>query len=73
MFDELPLHPAIGASDTFTVKPQNVRFLQTSADWNWIFLETADGQQGWVHLDNFEVVELRKNVLDVFNGLYMAG
>lgn len=73
LFDELPLHPAIGANDTFTVKPQNVRFLQTSADWNWIFLETEDGQQGWVHLDNFEVVELRKNVLDVFNGLYMAG
>lgn len=42
-----------------------VRFLQTSADWNWILLETKDGQQGWVHVENFEVVELRKNVMDV--------
>lgn len=73
LYDELPLHPAVGADDTFTVSPQDVRFLQTSADWNWIFLETKDGQQGWVHLDNFEVVELRKNVMDVFDGLYMAG
>lgn len=71
LYDELPLHPAVGSSDTFTVKPQNVRFLQTSADWNWIFLETEDGQRSWVHLDNFEVVELRKNVVDVFDGLFI--
>lgn len=73
LYDELPLHPTIGDSETFTVAPQMVRFLQTSADWNWILVETRDGQQGWVHLENFEVVELRKNVMDVFDGLYMAG
>ncbi len=73
LYDALPLHTAVGADDTFTIAPQSVRFLQTSADWNWILLETKDGQQGWVHLDNFEVVELQKNVLDVFDGLYMAG
>lgn len=73
LYDELPLHPAVGDSETFSVAPQMVRFLQTSADWNWILLETEDGQQGWVHLENFEVVELRKNVMDVFDGLYMAG
>lgn len=73
LYDELPLHPAVGDSETFTVAPQMVQFLQTSADWNWVLLETEDGQQGWVHLENFEVVELRKNVMDVFDGLYMAG
>lgn len=73
LYDELPLHPAVGDSATFTAAPQMVRFLQTSADWNWILVETEDGQQGWVHLEYFEVVELRKNVMDVFNGLYMAG
>lgn len=73
LYDELPLHPTVGDSETITIAPQMVRFLQTSADWNWILVETGDGQQGWVHLENFEVVELRKNVMDVFNGLYMAG
>ena len=71
--DELPLHSAVESDETFMVSPQMVRFLQTSADWNWVLVETADGQQGWVHLENFEVVELRKNVMDVFDGLYMAG
>ena len=70
---ELPLHTAVNADDTFTIQPQNVRFLQTSADWNWVLVETENGQQGWVHLDNFKVVELKKNVMDVFDGLYMAG
>ncbi|MDE7183989.1 MAG: hypothetical protein K2O40_05815, partial [Lachnospiraceae bacterium] len=73
LYEELPLHTAVGSDDTFSVKPQSVRFLQTSADWNWVLLETEDGQQGWVHLVNFEVVELQKNVMDVFDGLYMAG
>ncbi|MDE7321876.1 MAG: hypothetical protein K2N73_03970 [Lachnospiraceae bacterium] len=73
LYEELPLHTAVGADDTFTVNPQSVRFLQTSADWNWVLLETEDGQQGWVHLEDFEVVELQKNVMDVFDGLYMAG
>ncbi|MDE6622498.1 MAG: M56 family metallopeptidase [Lachnospiraceae bacterium] len=73
LYDELPLHPAVGDSDTFTIAPQMVRFLQTSADWNWILLETEDGQQGWVHMENFEIVELKKNVMDVFDGLYLAG
>lgn len=71
--DELPLHSAAGSTDTFTVSPQSVRFLQTSADWNWVLVETADGQQGWLHMEYFEVVELRKNVMDVFDGLHMAG
>ena len=71
--EELPLHTAVGATETFTIAPQNVRFLQVFADWNWVFLETTDGQQGWIHLDNFEVVELQKNVMDIFDGLYMAG
>ncbi|MDE7202899.1 MAG: M56 family metallopeptidase [Lachnospiraceae bacterium] len=73
LYDELPLHPAVGASETFTIAPQMVRFLQTSADWNWVLLETEEGQQGWIHLENFEVVELKKNVMDIFDGLYMAG
>ncbi len=73
LYDELPLHPAVGDSETFTIAPQMVRFLQTSADWNWVLLETEEGQQGWVHLENFEVVELKKNVMDIFDGLYMAG
>lgn len=71
--DELPLHSAVESDETFMVSPQMVRFLQTSTDWNWVLVETADGQQGWVQLENFEVVELRKNVMDVFDGLHMAG
>lgn len=73
LHEELPLHTAVGADEIFTIKPQSVKFLQTSSDWNWVLLETQDGQQGWVHLDNFEVIELQKNVMDVFDGLYMAG
>ena len=73
LYEELPLHPAIGDIQTFSVEPQMVRFLQTSADWSWILIETEDGQQGWMHLENFNVVELEKNVMDVFAGLYLAG
>ncbi|MCM1184148.1 MAG: M56 family metallopeptidase [Roseburia sp.] len=73
LYEELPLHPAIGGAQTFSVAPQKVCFLQTSADWSWILIETEDGQQGWVHLEEFQVVELQKNVMDVFGGLYLAG
>ncbi len=52
---------------------QSLRFLQTSADWRWVLAETADGQRGWVHVENFEVMDLGKNVMEVFDGLYMAG
>lgn len=71
--EELPLHQEIGSDETFTVTPQTVKFLQTSADFNWLLIETADGQQGWVHVVDYEVVELEKNVMDVFEGGYLAG
>ncbi len=71
--EELPLHQEIGSDEVFTVTPQTVKFLQTSADFNWLLIETADGQQGWVHVVDYEVVELEKNVMDVFEGGYLAG
>jgi len=71
--EALPLHPAVGSSETFMLTPQTLRFLQTSADFNWVLVEAADGQQGWLHVELFEIVELHKNVMDVFDGLYMAG
>lgn len=71
--EELPLHQEIGSQETFTVTPQTVKFLQTSADFNWLLIETADGQRGWVHVVDYEVVELEKNVMDVFEGGYLAG
>lgn len=71
--EELPLHQEIGSQETFTVMPQTVKFLQTSADFNWLLIETADGQQGWVHVVDYEVVELEKNVMAVFEGGYLAG
>lgn len=36
-------------------------------------LETENGQQGWVHIVDYEVEELKENVMDVFAGVYLAG
>ena len=73
LLETLPVHEGIGSEEIFEVEPQKVVFLQVSADWEWILIKTADGQQGWVHVQDFEVVELRKNVMDVFAGMYLAG
>lgn len=73
LLEELPVHTGIGEEETFAVKPQTVRVLETSADFGWILIETKNGEQGWVHIVNFEVPELGKNVMDVFKGRYMAG
>lgn len=72
--EELPLHPERESGQTFSVQPQMVRFLQTSADGRWVLVETEDGRRGWVWIDeNYEVKELHKNVMDVFDGIYLAG
>lgn len=72
--EDLPLHVSIGSTETFVIpSSQSLRFLQTSADWCWVLAETADGQQGWVHVEHFEVMDLGKNVMEVFEGLNMAG
>lgn len=73
LLETLPLHTEIGSEETFFVEPQEVRFLKCSADGNWILVETGDGRQGWAHIENYEVVELEMNVMDVFEGRYLAG
>lgn len=70
---ELPLHPEIGTADTFTIKTQMVKAMKASADFSWILIETQSGEQGWVHIENFEVPELGENVMEVFGGRYLAG
>lgn len=72
--EALPLHPERESAQTFLIEPQLVRFLQTSADGHWVLVEAEDGRQGWVWIDeNYEVKELQKNVMDVFDGIYLAG
>lgn len=73
LLEQLPLHMEMGSQDTFEIEPQKVTALEISADGEWVLLETADGRQGWVHIENFEVVELQKNVMDVFAGQYLPG
>lgn len=73
LLETLPLHEDIGSTGTFLIQPQQVVFLKITADWEWVFLKAGDGSQGWVHIQDFEVVELQKNVMDVFAGRYIAG
>lgn len=73
LLETLPIHKEIGSEEVFEVAPQKVVFLQVSGDWEWLYIMTADGQNGWIHVVDFEVVELQKNVLDVFEGVNLAG
>lgn len=73
LLDALPLHPEIGAEETFTVQTQMVKALKVSSDFNWILIETRSGEQGWVHIENYEVPELGENVMEIFAGRYLAG
>lgn len=73
LLETIPLHKEIGSEEVFEVAPQKVIFSQVSGDWEWLYITTADGQNGWVHVVDFKVVELQKNVLDVFDGVYLAG
>lgn len=73
LLETLPLHKEIGSEEVHEVEPQKVVFSQVSGDWEWLYITTADGQSGWVHVVDFKVVELQKNVLDVFDGVYLAG
>lgn len=70
--ENLPLHTAIESTDTFSISPQKVRFLQTSASENWVLLEAEDGQQGWMQIENSNVSALQKFAVDVFDGLNMT-
>ncbi|HBA50680.1 MAG TPA: hypothetical protein DCZ91_23355 [Lachnospiraceae bacterium] len=69
----MPPHEDIGSTGTFLIQPQQVVSLKITADWEWVLLKAGDGSQGWVHIRDFEVVELQKNVMDVFAGRYIAG
>ncbi len=72
--EDLPLHTAAESPETFVIPAaRSLRFLQTSADWRWVLVETDDGQQGWMRVENFEVMDLEKNVMELFDGLNMAG
>lgn len=73
LFVELPVYKEIGGGESFLIAPQTIVFQKISADFCWILLETKDGEQGWVHIENFQVPELNRNVMDVFGGVYMAG
>lgn len=73
LYVDLPLHPEIGSEETFTVTPQQVKFLQTTADGEWVLVETADGESAWVHIVDHEVAELKEDVLDVFAARLFAG
>lgn len=72
--EDLPLYKEVGNQQTaFMVNPQMVKFLKTTADWGWVLIETADGQQGWAQIENYKVVDLDKDVMEVFEALNMAG
>lgn len=72
--EDLPLHVSVESPETFVLPAsRSLRFLQTSADWRWVLVETDDGQQGWMRVENFEVMDLGKNVMELFDGLNMAG
>lgn len=70
--ENLPLHAVIESTDTFTIPPQKVKFLQTTANENWVLLEAEDGQQGWMQIENSNVSALQKFVMDVFDNLNMT-
>ncbi|MDE7272742.1 MAG: hypothetical protein K2N95_06715 [Lachnospiraceae bacterium] len=69
LLETLPLHTALKSTETFDAAPQKVKFRKTSSDASWVLIETESGQQGWMHLDHFNVAELQKSVYEVFNGL----
>lgn len=73
LFMELPVYEKMGGGESFMIEPQTILFRKISADFHWILLETKEGKQGWVHVENFEIPELGRNVMDVFGGVYMAG
>lgn len=73
LFMELPVYEKMGGGESFVIQPQAIIFRKVSADFKWILLETKDGKQGWVHVENYEIPELNRNVLDVFGGVYLAG
>lgn len=71
---ELPVHTQPGSEETILLNPnQEIRFLAVHNSWEWALVETADGQQGWIHVVDGMVVDLQMNCTDVFYGLSMAG
>lgn len=69
----LPLHTSPESEETFLLEPCKVRFLAVHSSWEWVLVETEDGQQGWMHVVDMKVVELDMWTTDVFDGLSMAG
>lgn len=70
---ELPLHVSPESAETITIEPQEVRFDAVDNSWEWVLVETADGQQGWMHVVDMQVVDLDLPTTEVFQGLNMAG
>ena len=72
--EELPVHTQPESEETILLKPdQEIKFLAVHTSWEWALVETADGQQGWIHVVDGMVVDLQMSCVDVFTGLSMAG
>ena len=61
------------SSGTIILKPQKVIEIMTDAD-EWTYLRGEDGTEGWLHVVNLGIPGLDgKSVMEVFDGLSMAG
>lgn len=68
-----PVHKEPEGQEKFTIEPQKVSFVAVHHSMNWVLVEAADGKQGWVHVEDGEIVDLKMNTMEVFYGLNMAG
>lgn len=75
MLQELVLYTEPGGVESFVLAPQTVKITKVAYGDDWVCLETADGQSGWLKVIDYMTVEENKNIQDVFdyNTLFFAG
>lgn len=70
LYEELPVYyERDEASGTTIIPAQEVYFLGSDM-WEWILVRGKDGSQGYMHVEDGNVVELNKPAEEVFSDLY---
>ena len=70
---QLPVCRAPGdGTEVHMMKPQKVRFLKTDSSYSWIYVQGADGDGGWFHVDGLKIAGLGADYYEVFADLNFA-
>ncbi len=59
-------------SESYSIKPQTVKFLKTDSTFSWIYMEGESGISGWFKVNGLEIEESGMDYYEVFEELNLV-